>query len=150
MRSWAVLGCVVHMVVLAGMINSAVGAPGEVKVYSNVCYNVEGDDVLGTEIVLVDMGGREMYVIYGEAVGSGPSTDVVDLAGPDFEKLRQGQLEFEGATPFSGKEVFRGRITNKEIVLTAGGVTRTGLGNEPPESPIHLKRVKLPVHFPAC
>lgn len=149
MRRGVIVGLIAPLM-FAGMIHSAVGAAGDVKVYSNICYNNYTGDVLGTQITLLQMAAHEIYVIYGESDGSGPSTSIVDMVGPDYEKIRRGQLEFEGSTPFSAKEIFRGRITDKEIILSAGGFTTTGESNDTGNGPMHLRRVKLPVPFDPC
>ncbi len=147
MNSPIAIGCITA-VLLAGLGGNAAAAPGQVRDYSNICYNTESGDILGTEIGLVDMG-REMYVTYRVTDGGFVSISVAELTLDDYKKAKAGSLEFESADA-RAPGTYRGRITDREIVLTAGGMTNTGDYNDKDHSPIHLKRVKLPFYYPDC
>ncbi len=135
--------------ILLGSVLSVHGAPATVTVYSNVCYNSEFGDVLGTRIILLDLGPKDKQILYSEAQG-GEGIPIVHLLTPDDEKsLKQGRLDFQlddGGRSFT----VHGTISKTAIVLSSGG-SSTNLDAEGRQKwPIRLKRIALPERWPAC
>ena len=100
-------------------------AAQDMEIYSNACYNVEGDDTIGERLFIIRLD--KVYVLYQEAKGEGfdaPELASADLNGHDITFTVKGIR----GTPAQ----FKGKVTPQEIVgsFSDGRATMVKLGEK--------------------
>lgn len=106
--------------------------------YSNVCLHGESGDLLGTRIALLRLADG-VYAMYQESEGWPGEPRMVKLDDGQFKK---GRLDFTVQIDRQSR-VVQGRVTDKALLLTSGG-----LRND--EKPLRLDRAPLPEKVHAC
>jgi|SRR5581483_10468744 len=118
-------------------------APPGFAFYSDVCYNSQGGDLLGTRIGVMKLRDA-VYLFYQDAEGIFGEPQIIALPP---HALAGGKLSFTIAD-FPDPSTFVGTISDRAIKvrLTNGGVGPKGTGV------FNLKREALPEEgrFPAC
>ena len=129
-------------IVLAFCVFPATAAVSEddIKVYSNICYNVEGGDALGVRIGIIELSNAP-YAFLQWSEGYPEETPQMSVvSGPD---LKRGKLVF---SVMRGKEVatFSGTMTAKDLT----GAFSPKWPGDP--KVFRLRRVPARQKFPEC
>ncbi len=127
------LTAILMMNLLAGISTTAAVADS-FSIYSDVCYNVEGGDILGQRIGIIWLADAP-YVFLQAAEGDWAAPMVGKASADD---LKRGKLVFavsDGGKPLS----FRGTITEKLI----NGQFEGWFGDKGKPLAVNLKRVPV-------
>lgn len=132
------IAAVLALCVLPGTSNAA--SEDSFKLYSDICYNVEGGDALGIRIGVVKLS-EATYAFLQRSVGE-PNKNP-EMTQVSAEDLRHGKLVFS-VPRFGELATFRGTITAKGLT---GGFTPK-LPGEP--KTYRLRKVSPQQRFADC
>jgi hypothetical protein len=111
-----------------------------VRLYSNICYQVEAGDALGVRIGVIQLGNAPYAFLQWSEGYPEKNPKMSEASVPDF---KHGKLVFSF-------------LRDKDLTIFRGTMTAKGLtGSLSPKWPgdpkvFHLRRVPLQARFPDC